>query len=115
MKRLILLTAAVIAFTAGLAQAEMSQSQRMRVWDFYTKAEDLYGMDKAERVTAKKFGISTSKVVKIKVEGGMNNWPLPGEEREPVRHRTEAQRQKENQEFGAAMHKEAEKIRQRGY
>jgi len=99
MKKTILLFLAILLIFSP-AYAGMSQGQKMQVWRFYVNAEDLYGMDRAEAITAKKFGISKKQVVDIKVEGNMNLWPLPEEEGlPPEKPKSEAQRQKEIQDF----------------
>lgn len=108
------LSVSVLLVTA--AYAEMSQDQKRQVWRYYIRAEDSYGMDKAERLTAKKFRISKKQILAVKVEAAKKNWPLPEEEGLPPQpYKSEAQRQKEVQEFGAELYRQAEQMRKRGY
>lgn len=95
--------------------AGISTTRKQEIWNYYTNAEDKYGMDKAENMTAKKFKISKDDVVNIKVEGGKGDWPLPGEEKDVPKYRSEEERQKANQEFGAELYRQGEIIRKRGY
>lgn len=101
---------------ATTAHAGISHERKMQVWRYYIRAEDAYGMDRAEAMTAKKFGISKKQVLDVKVEANTKMWPLPEEEGLPPEpYKSEAQRQKENSEFGAELYRQAEKVRQRGY
>lgn len=93
----------------------ISDSLKQEIWGYYTKAEDKYGMDKAEEMTAKKFKISKDDVVNIKVEGGKGGWALPGEEKDVPKYHSEEERQKANQEFGAELYRQGEIIRKSGY
>ena len=93
----------------------ISSSRKQEIWSYYTNAEDKYGMDKAEAMTAKKFKISKDDVVNIKVEGGKGGWALPGEEKDVPKYRSEEERKKANQEFGAELYRQGEIIRKRGY
>jgi hypothetical protein len=112
MKRIIIAVLVLVALATG-AQAEMTQMHKRSVWHYYTNAEDMYGMDKAEILTSKKFKISVDQVIAVKVEGGMNSWPLPGEENEPVI--SEEQRLKQNKEAAEEFRKAAQRRKERGY
>lgn len=96
-------------------ESGISTNKKQEVWGYYTQMEDRYGMDKAESMTAKKFKISKDDVVNIKVEGGKGSWALPGEENDVPKYKTDTERQKANQEFGAELYKQGEIIRKRGY
>lgn len=93
----------------------ISSTRKQEIWSYYTNAEDKHGMDKAEAMTAKKFKISKDDVVNIKVEGGKGGWALPGEEKDVPKYRSEEERQKANQEFGAELYRQGEITRKRGY
>jgi hypothetical protein len=54
--------------------AGISNPRKQEIWNYLTNAEDKYGMDKAEEMTAKKFKISKDDVVNIGVEGGKGGW-----------------------------------------
>ncbi len=67
----------------GMADAgKMCHEEKIQIWKYYTRFEDIYGTGKAEILTVRKFAVSGVELESIIAEGRMEKWPLPGQERE---------------------------------
>jgi len=98
-----------IAFGASYTKSKLPYEKKLKVYKYYSKAEDVYGLETAYAKTTKMFNISEKEVIRIKTEGVMEDWL--GEFTECPSNKSSQQIQREKDEMGSELYKAAEKKR----